>query len=128
MILIASLIVGLLTSLTFSLPTCNLSLWINSKDYSCSGSPNTTYTAVTYNGNCTMFLDDPEWTTYKLLIDVKARTVQNFMAYNFKSCYQGNELFSTKTPVSLDACSPLSLVISPGSNVTMGSLMFNCKD
>jgi hypothetical protein len=75
-----------------------------------------------------MFPNDPEYTTYKLLIDVKARTIQNFMAYNFKHCYQGSELYFTKTPVSLDACSPLSLVISSDSNVTMGSLMFNCKD
>jgi hypothetical protein len=128
MIVIISLVLSLLTSLICSLPTCNLSLWINPKDFTCSGSANTTYTAVTYNGNCTMFPNDPDWTTYKLLIDAETRTVHNFVAYNFKNCYPGSELFFTKTPVSLDICAPLSLVIGPGSNVTMGGLVFSCKD
>jgi hypothetical protein len=128
MILIEFLIIGFLTSLAFSLPTCKLSLWINTKDFTCSGSPNTTYTSMTYNGNCTMFLNDPDWTTYKLRIDVETKTVQNFVAYNFKNCYPGNELYFTKTPVSLDLCSPLSLVVGPSVNVTMGGLVLSCRD
>ncbi|CAF1516894.1 unnamed protein product [Adineta steineri] len=126
--LIGYIILSLYITLTVTLPTCNLSLWINSKDFTCSGLPNSTYTALTYNGNCTMFPNDPDWTTYKLLVDVETKTVQSFMAYNFKNCYQGNELFFTKTPVALDICAPLSIVIGPGSKMTMGSLMFNCKD
>jgi hypothetical protein len=128
MILIGSLIFGLLASLTCALPTCNLSIWNSPGNFTCSGSPDTTYTALTYNGNCTMFPNDPDWTTYKLLIDVETKTIQNFVAYNFKNCYPGNELFFTKTPVSLNVCTPLSLVVSPGNNVTMGGLIFNCID
>ncbi|CAF2514042.1 unnamed protein product [Rotaria sp. Silwood2] len=128
MILIGFLIFSLIASLTFSLPTCNLSMWINTKDFTCSGSPNTTYSAMNYNGNCTMFPNDPDWTTYKLIIDVKTQTVQNFVTYNFKNCYKGNELFFAKTPLSLDVCVPLYLVVDPSSSIPMGGLVFTCKD
>lgn len=124
MFVIQSLIFSLFISSIFSYPVCNLSIW---KDSACSESPDTVYPSLTFNGNCTMFPNDPSWTTYKLSIDIPTKTVQHFLAYNFKNCYNGNDLFFAKTPLSLDTCAPLFLVIGPGSNVTMGSSMFNCK-
>jgi hypothetical protein len=75
-----------------------------------------------------MFPNDPSWTTYKLTIDMETKTVQNFMSYNFKNCYSGNELFFARTPLALDTCAPLYLVIGPGNNVTLGSLVFSCTN
>lgn len=124
MILIHSLIFTIFISSIVSFPICNLSTW---KDPGCSQSPDTVFSKLTFDGNCTMFANDPSWTTYKLSVNIRTNTVQNFMAYNFKNCYNGNELFFAKTPLVLDTCAPLYLVIGPGSNVTMGSLMFSCK-
>lgn len=128
MSLLGYLIFAVSAFITLAVPTCKLSLWTNWKEVTCTGAPNTIYTALDYSGNCTMFPNDPDWTTYKLAIDVPSKTVRSFRAYNFKNCYPGNDLFFTQTPAPLDVCTPAYLYIGPSSNMTMGGSMFSCEE
>jgi hypothetical protein len=128
MIRFGALILVLLVSFTISLPTCNLSYWISSDNTTCSTSPNGTYSAMTYNGSCTLSPHDPEKTTYKLIIDVDTKTVQNFTVYDNKNCDKTNNILIAKTPLSLDSCGLLYFITDTPSFVQIGTLVFNCQD
>jgi len=127
MIRFGFLILVLLVSLSYSLPTCNISYWVNSKNLNCTASPNGTYSALNYNGKCSLSPDDPKQTSYQLLIDVTTKTVQNFTVYYDKTCNKIDTKLITKAPLSLDTCGPLFFATSPTSFAEIGSLIFNCK-
>ncbi|CAF2870100.1 unnamed protein product [Rotaria sp. Silwood2] len=127
MIRFGALILVLLVSCTVSLPICNVSYWVNLNPINCTTSPNGTYSALNYSGNCTLSPDYPNKTAYKLIIDQKTKAVQTFTVYNDKSCRKGDEILTTKTPLSLNTCGPLLFMTSSTSSVQIGSLVFNCK-
>jgi len=128
MIRFEALILILLVSFTIALPTCNISYWINSKDTSCSVSPNGTYSALKYNGNCTLSPDNPKESSYKLIINVETKTVQNFTVYSGNTCGKSDQMLIAKTPLSLNSCGILYFVTTPTSFVEIGSLVFSCQD
>ncbi|CAF1165649.1 unnamed protein product [Adineta steineri] len=117
-----------LISFTISLPTCNIFFWVNLSNFTCTGSPNGTYSAVTYNGQCMPSPDDPIRTSYRLIIDAERKTVHNFTYYIDGACDIVDELVTTKVPLSLDTCGPILIKSTPTSFVQIGGLMFSCKD
>jgi len=128
MIRFGGLFLVLLVSFTISLPTCNISYWINSKNTSCSGSPNGTYSALKYNGNCTLSPNDPRATSYKLLINTETKTVQNFTVYHDKTCDKDDQVLFAETSLPLDSCGILYFMTTSTSFVEIGTLIFSCKD
>jgi hypothetical protein len=128
MILFGFVIFSVIASFTLSFSICDISYWISLNNITCSTSPNGTYSAVNYNGQCTPSSNDPSKTFYQLTINDKTKTVQNFTVYNDKLCQKANEIFFTKTPFLVNTCSPLFFINSPTSSVKVGNLIFSCKD
>ncbi len=128
MIRFGVLILVLLASFTISLPTCNISYWVDLKNTTCSASPNGTYSALTYNGNCSLSPDDPSKTSYKLIINTDTKIVQNFTVYDGNACPKGDQILFAKTPLSLDSCGILYYMTTSSSFVEVGNLVFSCKD
>lgn len=117
----------LLISLTISLPTCKLTFWVNSKDTSCSASPNGTYTGLNYNGNCTLSPVDPKRSAYELIINTQTKTVQNFTVYQDITCKKGSEVLVGEIPLPLDSCGLLYFMATPTTSVDIGTLVFSCQ-
>lgn len=128
MILVRSIIAGCLISLVFSVENCGLSIWFGSENENCSGSSNKNYSSLNFNGNCTMFENDPSFSTYRLEIDVENEQVKNFQVFYYKNCSQKNELFTVKTPVALNRCVSLELMGQVKDSLTAGSLIFQCQN
>ncbi|CAF1682727.1 unnamed protein product [Adineta ricciae] len=128
MILLASILLLLFTSFSSSVPSCNVSLWANFKDMTCSGTPNSTFTAAVYNGSCTALPDDPKSAAYRFVYDAATKTVENFRVYNFKNCYPGLDLYFAKTPAPLNVCVPAFIYISPSSSSQIGGMVFSCTE
>ena len=127
MILIGSIVVGLLVSLTFSVPTCDLSMWVNRKDHNCSGTPKATYIALHSSENCTMLHTGPYKMAYKLIVNEESQIVEKFDTYEFKNCDPNSRLFFINKPALSGVCNLLHLVVDPDTYMVMGSLLFNCK-
>ncbi|CAF1054509.1 unnamed protein product [Adineta ricciae] len=111
MILLASILLLLFTSFSSSVPSCNVSLWANFKDMTCSGTPNSTFTAAVYNGSCTALPDDPKSAAYRFVYDAATKTVENF-----------------RTPAPLNVCVPAFIYISPSSSSQIGGMVFSCTE
>ncbi|CAF1346078.1 unnamed protein product [Adineta steineri] len=116
-----------LISFTISLPTCDISFWVNLENFTCTGSPNGKFPKVTYNGQCMLSPDDPIKTSYRVIIDAERKIVHNFTCYIGETC-DGNGIITTKVPLSLDTCGPLIVTSTPSTVVQIGGLMFGCED
>lgn len=119
---------GLLAvSFVVSLPTCKISYWIGPKNVTCTAAPNGTYPSLVYNGSCTLSPDDPRRTSYRLSVDMKTKTVQNFTVFRDQTCSAVDELMLIKTPLQLNTCGPLFYVTAPTISVQVGSVFFSCR-
>jgi hypothetical protein len=117
----------LLVSLTFSLPICNVSFWVNPEGTGCSAPPNGTYSGLNYNGNCTLTPDDPKEASYTLVINPSTKIVENFTVYDSLTCRKTDTILIIKNPLPLDSCAILYFQTTSTSFVEVGTLVFSCK-
>ncbi|CAF4524314.1 unnamed protein product [Rotaria socialis] len=73
-------------SFNVSLPIFNIFHWVNLNPNKCTTSPNGTYVALNYNGNCTLSPDTLTTSSYKFVIEPETQTAKSFIVYNDRVC------------------------------------------
>lgn len=128
MIRLGIVIAVLFVSFTFSSPVCNLLYWVNLNPDNCISAANGTYMGLNYIGNCTMSPETPTKSSYQLVIDFEAQTVNSFTIFNDRNCRENDEFLSIRAPLRLDECGLLLFKVSSTSLVPIGNIFFYCKD